>query len=318
MKKGFSLAVFAPFLEEHHKEQIETTAARYGVKVLYDPEDISGVEAIFGTCPNPRLATAKKLKWFAGSWAGVDAVLNGEPRLRDDVLISCSSGCYGITISEHIIMTILMLFRREVETFRSTEEREWIPLFPMRTIYGSTATIVGVGDIGRCTARRLRALGVTRIRGVRRSVSGPDEDFDEMYQTKDLIRACEDTDLLILCAPGTSETKAMISKEVLDSLSPKTVLINIGRGNAIDQDALCDALNEGRIAGAALDVTVPEPLPIDHPLWSAKNILITPHIAGRTAAPITRDLIVDKFCRNLVAYCEETPLESVVDRAKGY
>ena len=317
-RTGFELGIFAPFLEEKHKARIEETAARYGVRILYAPEDVSGLEAVFGTLPNARLAEAKKLRWFAGSWAGVDGVLNGSPRLSDKVMISCSSGCYGVTISEHIVMAVLMLLRREPEYFRMTEERGWAPLEPMRTVFGSTVTVVGCGDIGRSTALRLKALGAARVRGVRRSKAEPDEVFDEMYQTAELTEALSDTDIVVLCMPGTEETKALISREVIDSLSPRTVLVNVGRGTAIDQEALCEALNEGRLAGAALDVTVPEPLPAGHPLWSAKNILITPHVSGRTSASVTRDLIVDKFLRNLVAYCEGKPLENVVDRRKGY
>ncbi len=317
-RKDFSLAVFAPFLEARHLQQIEDTARPYGLTVQYAPQDLSEAEVIFGAAPNSVLASAPALRWFASSWAGLDGVLNASPKLPDNVLITSSSGCYGVTISEAIIMMILMVFRREPEHFRLTEERIWKPLDDMRTIQGSTVTVVGCGDIGRNTARRLKALGASRIRGVRRSFAEPDEVFDEMYQTNDLIPALSDTDLVILCLPGTEETRAIITREVIDSLSPKTVIVNIGRGTAIDQEALCDALNSGRLAGAALDVTSPEPLPADHPLWSARNILITPHNSGRTSAPVTRDLIVDKFCRNLVAYCEEQPMESIIDRKKGY
>ncbi len=317
-RTAFTLDLFAPFLEERHIAQIEAVAARYQLKLRYNPEDVSDAEVIFGAAPNSVLCSAPALKWFASSWAGLDGVLNGSPKLPESVTITSSSGCYGVTISEAIVMMILMVFRREPEHFRLTEERIWKPLDDMRTIQGSSVTVIGCGNIGRCTARRLKALGASRVRGVRRRKAEPDEDFDEMYQSDELEQAVADTDLVILCLPGTDETKSVISRKLIEKMAPQTVIVNIGRGSAIDQDALVEALNEGRLAGAALDVTSPEPLPADHPLWSAKNILITPHISGRTAASVTRDLIVDKFLRNLTAYCEEQPLESIIDRQKGY
>lgn len=330
------LGIIAPFLEERHKAQIEETAAKYGVEIRYlenstvpsadgsargddiPPAAFEDLDILFGNIKPEVLSYAKSLKWFACSWAGVDKVLDRALYASPEAILTNSSGCYGVTISEAIIMMILMLYRTVPRYTELMRNRGWGHLGPMRTLQGSVATVVGCGDIGRNTARRLKGMGAVEVRGVRRSAAQPDADFDKMYQTADLAEACKDTDLLILCVPGTDETKTMISKEIIDGLNPKTIIVNVGRGSAIDQPALIDALNEGRLAGAALDVMVPEPLPADHPLWDAKNALLFPHVSGMTSAAVTRDLIVDKFVRNLSAFMEGRPMEGVVDIERGY
>ncbi len=125
-------------------------------------------------------------------------------------------------------------------------------------------------------------------------------------------------DVLLLCVPGTPESEGLLSRERIALLSEKTFVINVGRGMVIDQDALIDALNEGRIAGAALDVVYPEPPAKDSPLWTAKNLILTPHISGDMGLPYTVDLTVDIFCDNLRRYARGQELTHVVDVTAGY
>ena len=148
--------------------------------------------------------------------------------------------------------------------------------------------------------------------------------FDEVFRMDDFesvlsSRAEDDQiDVLVLCVPGTSESDGLLSAERIALLPEKAFVINVGRGTVVDQEALIEALNEGRIAGAALDVMYPEPLPSDHPLWTAKNCIITPHISGDMGLPETIDITVDIFCENLRRYTEGRELTNLIDINAGY
>ena len=121
-----------------------------------------------------------------------------------------------------------------------------------------------------------------------------------------------------MALPSTPETAGILSRERIALLPPDAIVVNVGRGTAVDQDALMEALNAGRIAGAALDVMVPEPLPADHPLWGTKNLLLTTHISGNMSLGLTCDLDVELFCEDLENYAAGRPLERLVDRKRGY
>ena len=188
----------------------------------------------------------------------------------------------------------------------------------MRSICGSTITVLGTGDIGTNFARRAKALGAKTVYGVRRTKKAGDAAFDAICAMDELNDILPQTDILVMALPGTPETVNTLSRERIALLPRHAVVVNVGRGSAVDQDALIEALNAEQIAGAALDVMVPEPLPEDHPLWSAKNILITPHVSGNMSLGITRDLDVDLFCNDLANYAAGRPLQQLVDRKQGY
>ena len=211
-----------------------------------------------------------------------------------------------------------MLMRRQPEYDEVTRAREWKNIGAVRSICGSRITIVGTGDIGTSLARRVKALGAAHVCGVRRTLKPADPAFDEVTTLDKLAEAVADVDVIALCVPGTPETAGLLSKEIIDGLNPKTYVVNVGRGSAIDQPALVAALNEGRIAGAALDVMTPEPLPVDDPLYDAKNVILTPHISGNMSLGLTCDINVDMFCENLERYFKGEPLAHVVDRKLGY
>ncbi len=127
-----------------------------------------------------------------------------------------------------------------------------------------------------------------------------------------------ETDILVMAMPSTPETIGFMTKERISLLSSSAILVNVGRGSAIDQEALMDALNTGKLAGAALDVMTPEPLPADHPLWDTKNLLLTPHVAGNMTLGYTCDMTVSLFCEDLENYVTGKPLARLVDLSKGY
>ncbi|MBE6918779.1 MAG: D-2-hydroxyacid dehydrogenase [Ruminococcaceae bacterium] len=318
------IAVLSSFMEEHHIEKIRTLAESCGFTADFYADDrlprdkCADYEVLYGMPGASLLKHMTNLKWFCTPSAGVEPYTPDEIYPHEGVMLTNSAGAYGITISEHILMVTLMLLRQMPAFQQVVAERRWVRSMPMRSICGSTITVLGTGDIGTNFARRAKALGARAVYGVRRTKKAGDPCFDAMYGMDELEAILPETDILVMALPGTAETAGTLSRERIALLPAHAIVVNVGRGSAIDQDALIDALNSGRLAGAALDVMVPEPLPADHPLWTAKNILITPHISGNMSLGITRDLDVDLFCRDLANYAAGRPLQQLVDRKLGY
>ena len=321
MKK---IAAVESFFSPEHRATLEKTAAECGFSVDYYPEGhlpadrAAEYEVIYGLCPPDELKAAANLKWFCCSFAGVDAYINEDIYPSKNVMLSNSSGAYGITISEHILMVTLMMLRQMPKFEEIVRAREWEKGLSMRSICGSSITVLGTGDIGTNFARRAKALGAKVVRGVRRTKKAGDPAYDEMYTLDELDSVLPKTEILVMALPGTKETAHILSRERIALLPRDAYVVNVGRGTAIDQEALMEALNADRLAGAALDVCVPEPLPKDHPLWDTKNLLLTPHISGNMSLGITRDLDVELFCEDLRNYAAGRKLKRLVDRAVGY
>lgn len=319
------IAVYDNFTEPKHRQQIDGTAARYGFTVDYYPapqsvpEERRGeYEVIYGMPKPGELKDFTNLKWFCGSFAGVDAYLDESLYPSPAVMLSNSSGAYGVTIAEHIVMVALMLLRHAPVYCAEQAAGRWGEVMPMRSIIGSTITVVGTGDIGTEFARRAKAMGAKSIRGVRRTMKPADPAFDSVHTHDQLESLLPDTDLLVLALPSTPDTIGFLSRRRI-ALLPKTAfVINVGRGSAIDQPALVDALNAGQLAGAALDVFVQEPIPDGDPIWDAKNLLLTPHVSGQLSLGYTRDKNVALFCEDLENYAAGRPLARYVDRKIGY
>lgn len=319
-----TLGIKADFLTSKHKQEIERTAAHNNVKVHYftDEADLDATigqcEILYGYIPPEKLCHAASLRWLACASSGVEQYLAEYLYAEPGVILTNSAGAYGITISEHILMSLLMLLRRMSEYTAAAAQHRWESLGRIRSIYGSVITVVGTGDIGTAFAQRAKALGAAHIRGVHRSNKLLPRCFDESYAVEDLDFALAGADIVVLCVPGTPETEKLITRERLGLLKKNSILVNVGRGSVLDQDALMDALNSGALGGAALDVTTPEPLPPDHPLWNTRNLLITPHVSGNMSLDITCDLDVHMFCDNLTRYCRQQPMKHVVQRTTGY
>jgi phosphoglycerate dehydrogenase-like enzyme len=175
--------------------------------------------------------------------------------------------------------------------------------------------VVGVGPIGRAVARACRALGM-RVRGVGRTARGRDEVFDTIFGIDELADAVRRADYVVDALPATPETRHAFGPEVFATMRPWARFVNVGRGSTVDEDALADALREGRIAGAALDVFEAEPLPAESPLWQLANVIVSPHMSGDFAG--WREAVVERFVENLERYLTGRPLEGVVDKRRGY
>lgn len=316
------------FLSSENKQRMREVTSGYGFDIDFFESDeeahgrISDGEILYSSSA-ALLDEMPNLKWchdaFAGAVPFAESGLFGEGK----AILTNSSGAYGLAISEHVMMVTLMLMRRMPDYFEIIRRREWKEDLAIRSIECSTFAIIGTGDIGRNAAKRYKALGAKKVMGFSRS-GRPAEGFDEIYridQYEEVIGGADpsgEIDVLLLCVPGTSESEGLLSKERIAMLPEKAFVINVGRGIVIDQDALMDALNEERIAGAALDVVYPEPLPADHPLWDAKNCIITPHISGDMGLQHTVDVTVDIFCENLKRYVNGEELTHVVNVQAGY
>lgn len=316
------ICVVNEFITDAHRRQIDAAAEKHGFSVRYyqTKADASGhladCEVLFGHWRS-LLKEAPMLKWYCCSYAGVDPY---QPPFRfpEGVLLTNSSGAYGVTISEHIMMVTLMLQRRMLDYAQIVRDRGWTNDLPVRSIQGSRLTLLGTGDIGTTFAQRAKALCPASVTGVNRSGRVPDPVYDRVVPMAELDRVLPETDILVMSLPSTPETVGVLSRERLALLPENAILVNVGRGSAIDQDALMDALNAGRLAGAALDVMTPEPLPADHPLWTTKNLLITPHVAGNMTLGYTCNKTVSMFCDDLENYAEGRPLKHLVDLKRGY
>jgi len=323
MKK---IAVYTSFMTDVYRQKINGTAAAAGYAADYydstqgtEPLEthLEEYEIIFGHLPPALLKHAKNLKWLCSDFAGVEGYLDGTVWAHPDCLLSNASGAYGPTISEHILMVSLMLLRRMPEYQPALSRREWPYYTPIRSITGSHVVMLGTGDIGSHTARRMKALGAS-VTGVCRSGRSGEAAFDRVLPISELDSVLPTVDLLIMALPATAETAGILSRERIALLPPAAYVVNVGRGSAIDQEALIEALQARCIAGAALDVMVPEPLPADHPLWECPNTILTPHVAGNMSLGLTCDLDVEMFCRDLAHYAAGEPLEHLVDRTLGY
>ena len=272
-------------------------------------------EALIGDLHPSHIALVPNVKWIQTSYAGVERLV---PKLaeREGVTLTNASGSFGEGISEYLIMYMLMLQKRMQEYLAQQAQHVWksLPATPM--VSGSTVTVIGLGDLGGTLARKLKALGAT-VRGVKRTSSAKPDCVDELYTTEQLDDALNGADFVALCLPDTADTQKILSRERIFALKKGAIIVNAGRGTAIDQPALIDALREGRVC-AGLDVTAPEPLPSDDALWDAPNVIITPHISGPGANDFATRYCVELFARNIDAYLSGKPLENVVDLRLGY
>ena len=200
---------------------------------------------------------------------------------------------------------------------RNQREHVWKSEGHVRIIEGSRVLVIGLGDIGTAFAQKMKGLGCRTV-GIKRREARKPEGVDDLYTLERLERQLPLADIVALCLPGNQDTRHMLNEERIGMLKNNAVVLNVGRGMTLDTEALTRALKEGRIAGACLDVTDPEPLPSDHPLWDMENVILTPHVSGGFTLPETLEKILNICIENLECYLVKRPLRNVVDRKTGY
>ncbi|ORW11610.1 hydroxyacid dehydrogenase [Mycolicibacter longobardus] len=274
-------------------------------------EGIAGADVLFlYDFSSPALesvwSAADALRWVQVAAIGVDAVMFDE-LIDSDVVVTNSRGIFEEPIAEYVLGQILAFAKDFRRSWEAQCDGRW-QHFDTERIAGGSVTVVGPGPVGRAIARLLRAVGMS-VRGVGRS-EREDPDFGTV--TTDVLAAVGDADYVVLAAPLTPQTRGMVGADVLGAMRPTARLINVGRGELVDTDALVSALQAGVIAGAALDVVDPEPLPVGHPLWTAPNVRLTPHNSGDIQG--WRNMLQQQFVANFRRYAAGQPLHNVVDK----
>lgn len=266
--------------------------------------------------PRPAIEQAKNLVWVQAGIAGVDGMLTNGLRTHPAVLTN-ARGAHGVPMAEHILAMMFALANRVPLLIQAQPERRRVGLQARQEkweIEGQTIVVVGLGDVGGTLARKCKALGM-RVLGVRRG-GEPFPEIDGVFRPSELATILPEADHIALCLPGTNETYRLLGAAEIARCKPTACVYNVGRGNALDQEALIDALGAGRLGGAGLDVTNPEPLPDVSPLWDLPNVILGQHSSGHS--PFNHDRITAIFADNLARWLRGEPLVNVVDKERGY
>jgi phosphoglycerate dehydrogenase-like enzyme len=256
---------------------------------------------------------ATRLQWIHVAAAGVDAILFDE-LVASDVRLTNARGIFDQPIAEYVLATVLAQAKQLYRSYELQRDRRWEHR-ETRSIAGQHAMVVGTGGIGRATARLLRAAGM-RVTGAGRRPRTDDQDFGTVVGSDRLAEHLGDVDHIVLVAPLTSQTRGMIDSAVLSAVKPGTHLINVGRGQLVDDDALLAALRSGRLSAASLDVFSTEPLPDDHPFWHEPGVLISPHLSGDAIG--WHDRLAAQFVEIAERWLAGLDLINIVDKQRGY
>ncbi|WP_206486198.1 D-2-hydroxyacid dehydrogenase [Thalassotalea sp. G2M2-11] len=273
--------------------------------VINDVNIILGQPALIA----PLLKYASKLQWVQSTFAGVEALC--QPKLRTDYCLTGVKAVLGPLMSEYVFTYILALERHIFTTQKHQHNQLWHSL-PYRSLTGLTIGICGLGSIGQAIAKtaahfQMKVLGLSRT-------AKPMQYIDKVYSPDNICELAQQVDYLITVLPHTKHTQHMINEKVLQALGSNGVLMNVGRGAIIDEQALIESLRNKQIRGAVLDVFQTEPLPNDSPFWTLDNVLITPHNA---AVSFPED-IYKIFCDNYLRFTQQQPLEYLINFDDGY
>ncbi|WP_447726400.1 NAD(P)-dependent oxidoreductase [Sphingomonas koreensis] len=272
--------------------------------------DIAWVDMMRPEWTGEAAAAGTRLKWLSTIYAGIDAFDIGLLRKRGTTLTN-GVGINAIAVAEYAVMGMLAAAKRFDQVIRIADRREWPADAPGKVeLFETRALIIGYGTIGRMIGDRLAAFGVA-VTGVTRS--GRDGTLTPVQW----LERIGDFDWVVLAAPSTGDTHALLGAAELAAMKPGAWLVNIARGDMVDQAALIEALEKRRIAGAFLDVVDPEPLPPEHPLWSAPNVIHSMHLSGRSQTKMFMRAAA-LFLENARAFVDGQPMKNVVDLDAGY
>ncbi|HWK36480.1 D-2-hydroxyacid dehydrogenase [Sphingomonas sp.] len=301
-----------PLLEPHLPAALDVHwfTSRDEARAMIADADIAWVDMQRGSDTAALVAAGQRLKWVSTIYAGIDPFDLARLKANGTTLTN-GVGINALAVAEYAVMGILAAAKRYDQVVRAADRHEWPIDAPGKIeLFGSNALIVGMGAIGRLVGERLAAFGVA-VTGVTRS--GRDGTL-----TPDAWKVrLGEFDWVVLAAPSTDATHTMIGAAELEAMKPTAWLVNVARGDMIDQDALVDALNRRHIAGAFLDTVSPEPLPPEHPLWTTPNTLMTMHLSGRSQTGMFQRATA-LFLDNLDAFMSGRPMRNVVDLDLGY
>lgn len=277
-----------------------------GWKAIVPPELRGEATAVIGNIPADECAQYPHLEWLQTWSAGVDRYV-APGALGEQVQVTNATGAYGQSVAEHLFAMMWSLMKNIPMYARQQTESRWHDLGAALSPAGATVLVIGTGDIGSHFARLCKAVGAHTI-GVRRDPSRPADGIDDMHGFDELDALLPEADVVAMAVPATPDTHHLIDGRRLMLMKSTAVLLNAGRGTAIDPRALARALAEDQLHGAGLDVTEPEPLPADSPLWHEPHCLITPHVAGGNHLSSTEDRIIRIALGNVRRYAHGEPL----------
>ena len=311
-------------LTEGHLAHIRSLCPHIVINAVSYPNltqaDVDAADVIFGNIPPEMTDNAPNLKWLHLSSAGTDGYMHLIDR---GIVLTNSTGAYNDSIAEFMLAFTSALCIGLQGYVRHQQQGIWQRIGWARTIMGSTVVVLGCGGIGTAYAKRMHDLGAYVI-GVRRNPTAVlPEGVDEMVTMEEADAVLPRADIVAMIMPNTPETLNFMDARRIALLKEGALLVNCGRGNALDHEALYDALCSGKLGGAAMDVAYQEPLPADDKLWSAPNLLITPHVAGGwrpggDSSPHMARTVAEVFLKNLTAYVTDAPMPNAVNPKTGY
>lgn len=273
-----------------------------------DPELLARATVILGN-PDPKdLALCRNLKWLQTWSAGVDPYLVPGV-LPQGAALTSAVGSYGLAVSEHMLAMVLALMKNLPRYRDNQSAHRWQDLGPVLSPMGSTVLVLGTGDLGSHFAALMKAMGARTV-GFCRHPEKAVEGFDRLCHIDQLDAWLPQADVVASTLPGGPETYHIMDARRIAALKSTAILVNAGRGSGVDCAALAQALKAGKLWGAALDVTEPEPLPAGHPLWDCPNLLLTPHTAGGDRMDRTLRRIAALALENLTRYLAGAPLRN--------
>lgn len=296
-------------------------------------DELKEVDILYTGQSLPQPEAAPRLRWVQVHWAGVDAILEHPLYQQSEVMFTTTSGIHAVQIAEYVMMQILAVAHHLPLMLRDQAEGHWPKgrwdRYVPNELYNATIGIVGYGSLGRQIARTAQAFGM-RVLALKRDVRTLEHDHytlpgtgdpgaeipDRIYPAEALLSFLKECDYVVITVPLTGKTRHLIDQAALNSMKPGAVLVNVARGDVIDEAALIEALKAEKIGGAALDVFSQEPLPDDSPLWGLPNVIISPHVSG--FSPHYDERATDVFAENLRRFVSGEPLINLVRQEHDY
>jgi phosphoglycerate dehydrogenase-like enzyme len=295
---------------------------RHGIQILVpnrgDPMAplLGDVDAVYGQLTADDFPSAKKLRWVQSPSAGVEWMWRVPGLQESDIAVTNMRGAHAATIAEHTFAMLLAQTRALLGFEQHQRDHHWgRGELTMSGLKGLTMGIIGFGNIGRAIARRATGFEM-RVLAVDAEVVPADEGVEEVWPLSRLNDMCKEADVLVVSAPMTPNTRSMVGTEQIRQMKRGSYILQMSRGGIVNEAALVDALEEGHIAGGGLDVTATEPLPVGDPLWTAPNLIITPHSSA--SSKLTSDLVWSILSDNIGRFVRGEPLMNLVDKQRGW
>jgi phosphoglycerate dehydrogenase-like enzyme len=312
-----------PEVTEEELAEIYTASGEGDIVVVSSPDEAKphwpDTEVALATIDRATFPTAKNLRWLQSTAAGADMLMYPELQ-NSDLVLTGEKGLVGPHLADHAFALLLSLTRQLKRAFAAAPDSYHLRPILRKQMYeleGKTLGIVGLGGTGRAVAQRAVAFGMDVIAVDSDEVPVPPT-VKSLWGMDRFHELLSKSDVVVVCCPLTPETRGLFDDAAFDAMKPDSFIINVTRGPIIDDGAVLRAIEQGKIAGAGLDVHPGpvEPLPVDHGLWKHDNVVITPHTAGASQHRAHRN--VRRFIDNLPRYRNGTPLEGVVDKQRGF